>query len=233
MTHAPSPLLANPIWHALVGDQARHAFGADIGSGGARRFDPAIGPLAAVREGSSECLADLGALVRATGPLGLLQQGEEPLPVPGARVVKQAAGVQMVFAGSQAPGWEGLAPVALGEADYPEMLALATLTQPGPFAARTPDLGRFHGVREQGRLLAMAGQRMRPPGFVEVSGVCTHPDARGRGLAPRLMGRVIADVLAEGRTPFLHAYADNAAALALYARLGFVESRRVMLVIYE
>ena len=89
------------------------------------------------------------------------------------------------------------------------MLALATLTRPGPFFARTHQLGAFIGVKQDGRLVAMAGERMQPTGFTEVSGVCTHPDPRGRGYAGGLMRQVAARILARGETPFLHAYADN------------------------
>ncbi|MEI9963878.1 MAG: GNAT family N-acetyltransferase [Caulobacteraceae bacterium] len=106
------------------------------------------------------------------------------------------------------------------------MLALATLTQPGPFFARTHQLGDFIGVKQEGRLVAMAGERMRPTGFTEVSGVCTHPDWRGRGYAAGLMRLVAARILARGETPFLHVYASNTGAIALYEALGFRLRRR-------
>ena len=109
----------------------------------------------------------------------------------------------------------------LDEADAPDMLALALLTRPGPFRARTHRLGRFIGVREEGRLIAMAGERMRMPGYAEVSGVCTHPDFRGRGLAGRLMRQVMQTMQARGETPFLHAYASHENTIALYRTLGF------------
>lgn len=112
-------------------------------------------------------------------------------------------------------------PVVLGEADAAEMLALATLTRPGPFFVRTHRLGRFLGIRRGGRLVAMAGERLRPPGFTEVSGVCTHPDHRGHGHAARLMRAVADAILARGETPFLTCYADRPATIALYERLGF------------
>ncbi|MEI9852841.1 MAG: GNAT family N-acetyltransferase [Sphingomonas sp.] len=109
----------------------------------------------------------------------------------------------------------------LGDADAPEMLALATLTEPGPFHAHTHSLGDFVGIRVGGRLAAMAGERMKLPGFTEVSAVCTHPDFRGRGYAGALMRVVIGGILARGETPILHSYATNRHAIALYESLGF------------
>lgn len=101
------------------------------------------------------------------------------------------------------------------------MQALAHLTVPGPFAAKTHRLGRFIGIKQDGKLIAMAGERMHMPGFREVSGVCTHPDHRGRGYAGALMSVVAKRILDEGDTPFLHAYATNEAAIGIYERLGF------------
>ena len=116
---------------------------------------------------------------------------------------------------------DGFDYLVLGDADAAEMLALATLTEPGPFFAETHRMGHFIGVREGGRLVAMAGQRMRPPGFTEVSGVCTHPDFRGRGYAGKLMRVLIDRIVSEGDAAFLHVYPDNAGAIALYEALGF------------
>src|ERR1700732_4060966 len=105
--------------------------------------------------------------------------------------------------------------------DAPEMLELATLTEPGPFLARTHTMGNFLGIRIGGRLAAMAGERMRFPGYTEVSGVCTHPDFRGRGLARRLSAAVAARIEARGDQPFLHAWKSNHSAISLYEGLGF------------
>jgi len=149
-----------------------------------------------------------------------LQRGAVPLP-PGTRRLEGGQGVQMVardFAASDPP--PGI--VALGEEDAAEMLALATLTQPGPFRARTHELSQFWGVKDgEGRLVAMAGERLKLPGMSEVSGVCTHPDARGQGLAALLSRHVASEIVRRGEVPFLHAYASNAGAIALYERLGF------------
>ena len=109
------------------------------------------------------------------------------------------------------------------------MLALATLTEPGPFRTNTHEFGGFIGVKQDGALIAMAGQRLRPMGHVEVSGVCTHPDHRGRGHAAALMAIVAQRIQARGDIPFLHSYAANAAANALYERLGYRVRRTLML----
>jgi predicted GNAT family acetyltransferase len=109
----------------------------------------------------------------------------------------------------------------LTAADAPEMVALATLTEPGPFRERTHELGLFLGIFEGERLVSMAGQRTRSPGFVEVSAVCTHPDTRGKGYARTLMLAVMDDIRAGGDMPYLHAWADNHNAIRVYRDLGF------------
>lgn len=111
--------------------------------------------------------------------------------------------------------------IPLGDADAPEMLALATRTNPGPFLARTHRLGGFVGIRVDGVLVAMAGERMQLPGHSEVSAVCTAPEHRGKGYARALLHGVAARIAARGELPFLHSYPDNAGALALYRSLGF------------
>ncbi len=111
--------------------------------------------------------------------------------------------------------------ITLTEKDAAEMLALAQLTEPGPFRSRTHEMGHFRGIRIHGRLAAMAGERMRFPGYTEVSAVCTHPDFRGLGLARRLSKAVSAAIQARGDTPFLHAWKSNYPAIALYETLGF------------
>lgn len=223
MTTTPHPL-DRAVWDALGGRHARHA----MIEGAARRYHPAYGVFAAVADRSEASLAALSALVAAHGDVAMLE-AEPPPHVPGTAVVSQDLGVQMIAARMMSGAAPDVAIVPLGEADAPEMLALATLTAPGPFFARTHRLGAFLGVRRDGRLVAMAGERMKPAGFTEVSGVCTHPDHRGRGYAGALMRRVAAGILARGETPFLHAYAANGGAIALYESLGFGVRREVLM----
>jgi predicted GNAT family acetyltransferase len=116
----------------------------------------------------------------------------------------------------------------LGPADVGEMLALVELTQPGPFAVRTVELGGYVGVFDGDQLVAMAGQRLAPPGFREVSAVCTHPDFRGRGLAAGLTALVARRILDRGERPFLHHASDNDAARRVYEAIGFEFRRQVV-----
>ncbi|MEU6038672.1 GNAT family N-acetyltransferase [Actinomadura sp. NPDC047616] len=117
--------------------------------------------------------------------------------------------------------------VELGAGDVPEMLELTARTRPGPFWPRTRELGTYLGVRENGTLVAMAGERLRPPGWAEISAVCTAPEARGRGHAARLVRALVARITSRNERPFLHVAAANTDAIALYERLGFVVRKRV------
>jgi len=208
-------LLERPVWTALATRQASFAIGGDR----ARRFVPEVGSLASARDDSPESLQALAELV----PVLLLQADPIVVP-PGTVATTTAEGVQMIASRIvDAPIDDRI--VRLTDADGPAMLALATLTKPGPFAARTPSLGEFWGVKDGNVLVAMAGERMKQDGFTEVSGVCTHPDARGRGLARLLSAWVASRIAARGETPYLHAYASNTAAIELYRSLGFALHR--------
>lgn len=207
--------LDRPIWGALTSRQADKA----LGDGRALRFAPRFGLFAAGADASAQSLAALSALVPANGVLALVE-ARPPMVPPGCTIVSNASLHQMM-APAITPGPAPAEVLTLGDGDAAEMLALATLTQPGPFFSHTHQLGHFIGIRLQGRLVAMAGERMKPQGFTEVSGVCTHPDFRGRGFAGGLMRLVAQRIIAQGDTPFLHVYADNTGAIALYEALGF------------
>lgn len=207
--------LDRPVWSALTGRQALLA----LGDARALRFDPDFAQFAAAADDRPESLGALGALNISPNGLGLIEVGEPAIP-PGSVVRSQAEGVQMI-AGRLTPGGREGPCETLGEQDAGAMLALATLTVPGPFFGKTHRLGDFIGVKIDGRLVAMAGERMKPEGFTEVSGVCTHPDFRGRGYAGMLMRVATQRILDRREQAFLHAYAANTAAIALYETLGF------------
>jgi len=136
----------------------------------------------------------------------------------------------MIWQGETVPN-SAEAFVRLTERDVPDMLTLAAATQPGPFGTRTIELGDYYGVRSEGKLVAMAGERMRLDGFTEISAVCVDPAFRGQGLAANLMKLLMAAISARGETPFLHVLTSNHGAISIYRTLGFVERREMHLTV--
>jgi ribosomal protein S18 acetylase RimI-like enzyme len=224
-------MLDNPIWSALTTDQAHLAVGGDL----ARRFPDEIGPLSGMPSQSDAGYEALRPLAGPGGIVGLFFREAPRLPA-GWTLVRGGTLHQMVAARPHGmtiatPGRAELRKLTTDDA--PAMVELATLTEPGPFRLRTMELGTFYGIVEGGRLMAMAGKRMHLPGYVEVSGVCTHPDARGRGYARLLMSRVMEEIVRDGRTPFLHSFADNYGAIRVYESLGFKLRQRLELAVVK
>lgn len=208
-------VLDRVVWESLTTFHAPLSEGTAL----ARRFLRDINVFAAARDDSPAALAELSALVRPGEQVFVAQVPTIVIP-PDLVQVKAALGVQMLATRPPSPAArDDITP--LTDADAPEMVALARLTEPGPFLERTHRMGRFLGIRIDGRLAAMAGERMRIPGYTELSGVCTHPDFRGRGLARRLSTAVVTDIAARGDHAFLHAWKSNHAAIGLYQQLGF------------
>ncbi|MDE2412458.1 MAG: GNAT family N-acetyltransferase [Sphingomonadales bacterium] len=220
--------LDRPVWAMLNGRQAQLA----VVQGEAVRIDPGYGPFAAARDTGEVAQAALAAAIAACpGEVWLVEREEWPAPV-GTRVIRTAPLVQMVAA-NPAPLQPGDdAAVPLDEADRVAMTTLALATQPGPWGDKTRCYGQFYGLKRDGQLMAMAGERMLPaPGFDEVSGVCTWPEFQGQGLAARLIRRVMAGMSERGATPFLHSYAGNARAIGLYKSLGFRVRRNMVVTV--
>lgn len=207
--------LDRPVWSALTTRQASFA----VGNGRALRFARDVGPFAAAADDSPESRSALVRLIAPGGAVMILL--DEPFTAPAGTVIEKTLPIVRMVATALAEKGNPDGLQELGDADAPEMLALATLTEPGPFLPRTHRLGKFWGIRENGRLTAMAGERMRPEGFTEVSAVCTHPEARGRGHARKLSAWVAQTIADRGETPFLHSLATNTNANRLYQSLGF------------
>jgi ribosomal protein S18 acetylase RimI-like enzyme len=204
-------LLDNPIWSALLTEQAYLAQANRL----ARRFPGDVAPFGAMADQSAAAYQALAEIL-AGDTAALFLDAPPSLPAGWAMVLRGEM-YQMVF---EAPIPVATAFSKLTAADVPEMLALTKLTQPGPFLPRTIELGAYYGIRESGSLVAMAGERLHLTGFTEVSAVCTHPDFRGRGYSSALMSAVVSGIMRRGETPFLHAKTDNPA-VHLYQRLGF------------
>ena len=217
--------LDNIIWKALTTRQAEFAESFNQ----ACRFLPEVSPLAAFREPTAEGYESLAGLVSPRGTIGLFIE-EAYQPRPGWSLVAGAPMPEMVYERTDAPRSLS-APdaeiIELGAADVPDMMELTALTKPGPFHKRTHELGTYVGIRRAGKLVAMAGERLKIPGYTEVSAVCAHPEHTGHGYARVLMAEVTQRICSRGETPFLHVRGDNARAIALYEKLGF--SQRVLL----
>jgi predicted GNAT family acetyltransferase len=212
--------LDNVIWQALTTRQAGFA----ESSGSARRFVPEGGPLAGFRDPSPESYDALAELLETQGTIALF------LDAPyqdrrGWNLVAKDPLLQMVWENgdlSLRPGADGDAElVELNATHSTAMIELAELTKPGPFDRRTHELGTYLGIFRDGKLLAMAGERLKVPDYTEVSAVCTHPEHTGRGYARVLMMEVMRRIRERGETPFLHVRENNGRAIELYRRLGF------------
>ncbi len=213
--------LANPAWSALTGPQQGFA----LGSGRARRYRDEVAPFGAVVDDDDPDawreLAELTDSVVVIRPKAIVP--------PGWTRVMDIPGGQYVYDGPTiAPPSAEIVP--LGRADVPQMLELVELARPGPFREQTVELGGYRGIRDGERLIAMAGRRIQPAGWVEISAVCTHPDYRGQGLGVAILHAVLADIAGSGRQAFLHVAGINTGAAALYRKLGFTQSREVVFI---
>lgn len=210
--------LDQPVWSSLA---SRHR---DLARGGqfARRYPPEIAPFAAISEFSTGAINGLRNLA-SEGPIALL--GSAMLgSLEGLEVQSRAILCQMISVDT-APGRTDFAPEILGADDVAAMLELTALTKPGPFSAQTYLLGRYIGIRDGDRLVAMAGERLGFPGFTELSAVCVHPEHRGKGYARILLHTLMREISASGEVAFLHVRDENRGAIELNERLGFVLRR--------
>jgi ribosomal protein S18 acetylase RimI-like enzyme len=211
------PALDNPVWSCLSSWHAHFSHGGTL----ARRYHATISPIAGLAGDGPRHVAALEALAEIGEDIALLGSS---VPALGANwETLHASQLTQMVRMDASPLPEPDADVAtLDAADVPEMLALVELTKPGPFRQRTIELGTYIGIREDGRLIAMAGERMQIDNLREMSAVCTHPDAQGRGYARALIGRVVNRMLRAGETPFLHVESRNLRAIDVYRALGFV-----------
>lgn len=207
-------VLDNPVYASLCGAHARFA---EV-RGRVRRYPPEVSPfLGMPSPPTRQDWLDAAELVPAGGVAAVPDAGSE-LPE-GWRALAGFDLVQMIC--ERRPGRDCAQAVALGPADVPEMIELVVRTEPGPFLPRTIELGDYLGIRAGGALVAMAGERFRPPGWTEISAVCTDPAHRGRGLATELVEALIARIDSRSERAFLHVLATNTGAIRLYQQLGF------------
>lgn len=221
--------LDRPVWSSLT------TLHDDLGEvdGPARRYRPDVNIFVTAEDCSPAARGAMARLV-APGEKVIVLHEDGTLELPGLALEMARPLVQMVFDAPPPAPEAGSDPAIheLGEDDAEEMVALAALTRPGPFLRNTRLMGRYVGIRREGRLAAMAGERMRFPGHCEMSAVCTHPDFQGQGLGRLFSNHVTAEILRRGEQPFLHAYADNAPAIGLYEKLGYRVRRRSVVMLF-
>ena len=219
--------LDHPIWNALTTRQQALAEGNAL----ARRYPPAIAPFAAMADMSAQSFAALGALMTGSDVVVLFTP--DPVNAPAElKVLLAETGEQMI--GTPAESSIGGAEIiTLGAEDAAAMVELTKLTNPGPFTLRTQELGTFLGIRIDGQLVAMAGERMKPVNYTEITAVCVHPNHRGRGYAQLLLGAVARQITARGEIPVLHVFSHNHSAIALYRRQGMEIRRRLHVTVLQ
>jgi predicted GNAT family acetyltransferase len=219
-------VLDNPAWHALNSHHAHFA----IGDGLAKRYPVDVSVIVALAALDAASLRDLTGIIAPGEVVGV---GGDALPADasGWTVHTRLPLIQMVSAQPPVESETSETILTLTADDVPDMLALIDVTHPGPFAARTIELGHYIGIRKEGKLVAMAGERMYPPGFCEISAVCTHPDAQAKGYARLLVTRLMAENWQRGDVPFLHVSPTNSRALTLYERLGFRQRRELQFLV--
>jgi len=222
----PHPL-DHPIWTALTTRQQALAEGGEH----ARRYPTAITPFADMLELSPRGFASLGAMMLGSEIAVLFTPDVVTAPAE-FKVVLAETGEQMIGTPVKVPAGD-VEVLTLGAADVPDMMVLTALTKPGPFSARTHELGTFLGIRVGGELVAMAGERMKPAEYTEITAVCVHPEHRGRGYGQILLSAVSRQILARGEIPFLHLFTSNASALALYRRQGMEIRRRLHVTVLQ
>jgi ribosomal protein S18 acetylase RimI-like enzyme len=211
--------LANITWRTLSGPHAKHA----VGANGARRYAPGYSPIVGFADPQHPNFEALSVHCAPGEQFHSLEwAGTAPA---GWQIHFEGTLLSMIWAAGAAPDDDAVDAVKLDASHTAQALELAGLTRPGPFGPRTIELGDYFGFFEGSRLVAMAGERMHAGTLREISGVCTHPDWQGRGLARRLMNKLIRRQLARDETPFLHVIAHNTGAQALYRRLGFRDHR--------
>jgi ribosomal protein S18 acetylase RimI-like enzyme len=218
----PLELLDNVVWNTLNGPHARFA----AGTTRARRYAQGFSPIVGFVDQRDPAFDDLAA---HCAPDEHFYCDGWSGPAPGGwRIDHEARMVKMVWrrAAPHADPAPDARPLERMHAD--QALALAQLTRPGPFGPRTIELGEYFGAFDDGRLIAMAGERMCAGTLREISGVCTHPEYQGRGLARALMFKLVRRQMHRGEVPFLHVMSDNTIARELYARMGFEDYRETV-----
>lgn len=223
MADLPESLFLNPFWHALRTAQSRFA----LCAGEACRYPADVIPFAALESPSPTALRQLHTLLAPGESVWIM--GESRPHLPELAFSEKLDYLQMVLPTDVPRPHSAVELIPLSAADAPEMVALTTLAFPGYFRLKTCDMGQYYGVRHRGELIAMGGERLKLDGYSEISGVCTHPEHRGKGYAVAIMWQVAEDHRRDNLVSFLHVGSANHHAAQIYRRMGFLTVRNATL----
>src|SRR5487761_1988966 len=217
-------VLDNPIWHALISGNRNMSVGTEL----VKYFPKEIATFAGLKEVNQSSLKLLYDLISPERTVILITG--ESIEIPASwNIIYQSIILQMVSKNPKKPGLPHEEIVHLNKMHVPQMLALTTLTNPGPFFERTIEFGNYTGIFKSGELIAMAGQRLHVNQYVEISAVCTHPDHVGKGYGSMLIQHQARQIAQKGNIPFLHSRSDNDQAIRLYKALGFITRQEMYL----
>jgi ribosomal protein S18 acetylase RimI-like enzyme len=219
--------LANPVWQALNTVQ-QHM---NAGNEQLAYFAPEVAPFVGMPEWTEPSLQLFESTLPTARRFSLMQ--EESVTIPTSMLVHFAAPLYQMICVDFQPAFQGHTLVPLTEEHLPQMLELTALTKPGPFFAQTIQFGGYVGVFDGDQLIAMGGERLKVPGYTEVSAICTHPDYRGRQLARHILSHVSQQIIHRGEVPFLHSLTTNEPALKVYQQLGYRPNRHIYYAIVE
>jgi len=209
-------ILDNPAWNALINGNNQFSNGNES----AKYFNEEISPFIGLKEYSQENFDILYDMIPHDSPVGFVVPGEIQVPDTW-KVLGKISAYQMIYNLPSILAKIEIEPIPLTKEHVPEMLALTKLTNPGPFAERTIEFGNYQGIFDNGKLAAMAGQRLNPLPYAEISAVCTHPDHLSKGYARQLLQSQIQRIKAASGIPFLHVRNDNERAIKVYENSGF------------
>ena len=218
-------LLDNPVWSALNTHQKHFAVGNSL----AKHFPNDVLWFGGMADKTSKALDAMTELLISSQKTVAWMTGEK-LEIPKTLTLIAEREVSQMICETAFPV-PNINMHKLSSDNLPAMLELVELTKPGPFARRSIELGQFWGMSINGSLVAMTGERIRLPGFTEVSSVCTHPDFRGRGFASALIAKVCEGIFAKGEIPFLNVLTSNSGARQVYEKLGFFERKEMFVTV--
>jgi ribosomal protein S18 acetylase RimI-like enzyme len=209
-------ILDNPVWEALTTGNLKLSEGNEV----AKYFPSDISPFAGVKELTTDNFQTLYDIIPFDSPVAIFTNEKTLVPAPW-HIINRIDGYQLLFTKTLLPETSAIAITKLDERHIPEMLTLTKLTNPGPFLSNTIAFGNYEGILANGKLVAMAGQRLHSGNFVEISAVCTHPSHLGKGYARHLIQSQIRQIQANSEVPYLHVRADNERAIKIYQSMGF------------